>query len=119
MGYSKSSEFDRDKARFAQLAKALSHPARLAILEILASREQCMCGNIATMLPLAQSTVSQHLKSLKNAGLIKGTITGSSICYDINPETMRECCEIFGEFCEGILRYEKVQNGNEMRDCVR
>ena len=78
-----------------------------------------MCGNIATMLPLAQSTVSQHLKSLKNAGLIKGTITGSSICYDINPETMRECCEIFGEFCEGILRYEKVQNGNEMRDCVR
>lgn len=119
MSIHKTFEFDEHKVRFAQLNKALSHPARLAILEILASREQCMCGNIATMLPLAQSTVSQHLKLLKEAELIKGTITGSSICYDINPDTMRECCEMFGDFCENILSYEKVQNGNEMRACAK
>lgn len=118
MVLSKSSEFEQEKVRFSELAKALSHPARLAILEILAGREECMCGNIATMLPLAQSTVSQHLKSLKNAGLIKGTITGASICYDINPDVLRECCNLFDRFCEKITSQEKVQNGGEPKDCA-
>ena len=109
MALNKASEFDKDKVRFAQLAKALSHPARIAILEILASKEECMCGNISTILPLAQSTVSQHLKTLKEAGLIKGKITGPSICYDVDPEVVRECCALFEEFCDKMFVTEKVR----------
>lgn len=119
MSIHKTFELDEKKVRFAQLTKALSHPARLAILEILASREECMCGNIANMLPLAQSTVSQHLKSLKDAGLIKGTITGTSICYDIDPSAMQECCKLLGEFCDGIQSHDKVQSENDMRVCAK
>ncbi|TVQ72975.1 MAG: ArsR family transcriptional regulator [Balneolaceae bacterium] len=109
MALNKASEFDREKVRFAQLTKALSHPARIAILEILASKEECMCGNISTILPLAQSTVSQHLKTLKEAGLIKGKITGPSICYDVDPEVLRECCGLFEQFSEKMFATAKVR----------
>ena len=117
MALSKSSEFDREKKRFSELTKALSHPARLAILEILADRKECMCGHISEKLPLAQSTVSQHLKALKEAGLIKGTISGASICYDVNPEVLRECCELFDRFCEKMMSKDKVQIGEVSKDC--
>lgn len=109
MAINKSSEFDPEKIRFSNYTKALAHPARLAILEILASREECMCGNISVLLPLAQSTVSQHLKTLRQAGLIKGKITGPSICYDVNPEALHECCELFKKFSEKLFSTRKVQ----------
>jgi ArsR family transcriptional regulator len=72
----------------AELTKALGHPARLQILQLLIERNTCICGEIVDELPLAQSTVSQHLKVLKEANLIRGEIDGPSICYCINPETI-------------------------------
>lgn len=84
MGISKSDEFTVRDNRVAELAKALAHPARVAILRLLASRRSCVCGDIVDELPLSQSTVSQHLKELKSAGLIKGEIDGPRICYCID-----------------------------------
>lgn len=69
----------------ARLAKALAHPARIAIVRLLARREGCICGEIVDELPLAQSTVSQHLKRLKQAGLIRGNVDGPRVCYCIEP----------------------------------
>lgn len=80
----------------AAACKALSHPARLAILQTLAQRGTCICGEIVEVMPLSQATVSQHLKVLKNAGLITGEIKAQSSCYCINTETMRELRERFG-----------------------
>lgn len=73
----------------AVYAKALGHPARIQILRILQQRETCVCGDIVDELPLAQSTVSQHLKVLKEAGLIRGEIDGPRVCYCIEPQAMR------------------------------
>lgn len=73
----------------AALAKALGHPARVKILRMLARREACVCGEFVDVLPLAQSTVSQHLKKLKEAGLIQGEIDGPRVCYCINPQVLR------------------------------
>jgi DNA-binding transcriptional ArsR family regulator len=84
MAVTKRSEFDQTEIELADLAKAISHPARVAILNTLAERNECICGEIVQVLPLAQSTVSQHLKELKNAGLVKGTIDGPKSCYCIN-----------------------------------
>ena len=80
----KSYEFSAKDNKLAKYAKALAHPARIAILKILASRCSCVCGDIVEELPLSQSTVSQHLKELKDAGLIKGDIDGPSVCYCID-----------------------------------
>ena len=84
MGLSKTEEFTKAQNDVAALAKALAHPARIAILQFLATQNACMCGDIVEELPLSQSTVSQHLKELKKAGLIKGEIDGPSICYCID-----------------------------------
>jgi DNA-binding transcriptional ArsR family regulator len=84
MGLSKSEEFSVRDNRIATWAKALSHPARVAILQLLIKRQNCICGDIVEELPLSQSTVSQHLKELKEAGLIKGEIEGAKICYCID-----------------------------------
>jgi predicted transcriptional regulator len=73
----------------ARLAKALGHPARVAILRMLSESGECQCGNIVDRLPLAQATVSQHLKVLKDAGLIQGTIDPPRVCYCVNPETVK------------------------------
>ncbi len=80
----------RPDERLAELAKALGHPARVAILRQLGERGECMCGEIVSELPLAQATVSQHLKVLKDAGLVQGEIDGPRVCYCIHPETIRE-----------------------------
>lgn len=74
---------------FADLARALSHPARVAILRHLASTGSCICGQIVDVLPLAQATVSQHLKVLKEAGFIQGEVDGPRTCYCVNPEAVR------------------------------
>ncbi|MBK9510807.1 MAG: winged helix-turn-helix transcriptional regulator [Cytophagaceae bacterium] len=84
MGITKSEEFTVKDNKLAKYAKALSHPARIAILRILIKRQSCICGDIVDELPLSQSTVSQHLKELKEAGLIKGEIEGAKVCYCID-----------------------------------
>ncbi|MCC5934248.1 MAG: helix-turn-helix transcriptional regulator [Balneolales bacterium] len=76
--------------RLAEIAKALGHPARVAILKILAARNTCFCGDITDLLPMAQSTVSQHLKALKQAGLIRGEVEGTRVSYCLNPDGIRE-----------------------------
>ena len=80
----KPEDFSVKDVTVAKYAKALSHPARIAILKLLIQKQTCICGDIVEELPLAQSTVSQHLKVLKDAGLIKGEIEGSTVCYCID-----------------------------------
>jgi DNA-binding transcriptional ArsR family regulator len=96
MASKKTAEFSIAEQELATFAKALSHPARIAILKILAAQNDCVCGKIVEVLPLAQSTVSQHLKELKNAGLIKGTVEGPKSCYCINWEAFAKINKEFG-----------------------
>ncbi|HEX4875148.1 MAG TPA: metalloregulator ArsR/SmtB family transcription factor [Chitinophagaceae bacterium] len=84
MAFHKKEEFTQKEQDLAAFAKAMSHPARIAILKVLAQKNECICGEIVEVLPLAQSTVSQHLKELKNAGLINGETDGPRSCYCIN-----------------------------------
>lgn len=96
MGASKSESFSIEHNEMANMFKALSHPARVAIVEYLLSVDSCICGDIVEVLPLAQPTVSQHLKELKNANIIKGNIDGTTICYCINPDTIEIIEKYFG-----------------------
>lgn len=96
MASAKTTEFSESEQQLATFAKALAHPARIAILKILAAQNECICGKIVDVLPLAQSTVSQHLKELKTAGLIKGTIDGPKSCYCINWEAFEAVNHEFG-----------------------
>lgn len=82
---------------FATFAKAIGHPARVQILRFLLSQDSCMCGDIVEHLPLAQSTVSQHLKMLKEAGLIRGTIDGPRVCYCVEPKALNRFKELVSE----------------------
>jgi DNA-binding transcriptional ArsR family regulator len=104
MGATKSEEFSVKDNRVAKFAKALSHPARVAILKFLIQQQSCICGDIVNELPLSQSTVSQHLKELKSAGLVKGDIEGASVCYCIDPKEWQEAKkyinELFGSYKE-------------------
>lgn len=86
MGTSKTDKFTEVQNNLAAITKALGHPARIAIVQYLIQQKACVCGELVDELPLSQSTVSQHLKELKNTGLIKGTIEGPSVCYCINDE---------------------------------
>lgn len=90
MGVSKSDFFTEEQNELAQLFKALAHPARVAIIDYLLKVDSCICSDIVGELPLAQPTISQHLKELKQAGLIKGTIEGKSICYCVDKETLQK-----------------------------
>jgi DNA-binding transcriptional ArsR family regulator len=89
MGITKTEHFTGKQNQIAVLAKALGHPARVAIIEYLMSVDTCICGDIVNVLPLAQPTVSQHLKELKTAGLIKGSIEGNAICYCIDEKALQ------------------------------
>lgn len=80
----------RAECRLAELAKALGHPLRVRILRILSKRKTCVCGELVEELPVAQSTVSQHLKMLKEAGLIQGEIDGPRVCYCVSPTALSE-----------------------------
>jgi ArsR family transcriptional regulator, arsenate/arsenite/antimonite-responsive transcriptional repressor len=95
MGASKSDSFSIEHNELASLFKALSHPARIAIVEYLLKVETCICGDIVNELPLAQPTISQHLKELKNAKTIKGSIEGTAICYCLNSETLKKFEDYF------------------------
>lgn len=90
MGLTKTDKFTAEQNELAAFAKALGHPARVAIIEYLSTQASCVCGSIVDAIPLAQATVSQHLKELKNAGLIQGNIEGNSICYCLNPEKWKK-----------------------------
>ena len=88
MGITKTDRFTVHQNEVSILFKALGHPARIAILEYLMQVDTCICGDIVNELPLAQPTVSQHLRELKNAGIIKGSISGNSICYCIDDQVI-------------------------------
>ena len=81
MGITKTIDYSRTELDIAKYAKALAHPARIAIIRLLVKKQSCVCGDIVEELPISQSTVSQHLKELKEVGLIKGEIDGTSVCY--------------------------------------
>ena len=93
MGATKSFEFTAKDNRLAKYAKALAHPARIAILQLLTKKQTCICGDIVDEIPLSQSTVSQHLKELKEAGLIKGDIEGATVCYCIDEKEWKTAKE--------------------------
>jgi len=96
--------FSSSQIQLARRLKALAHPARLAIVRLLAECDECVCGEIVDDLPLAQSTVSQHLKALKEAGLIQGTIEGRSTCYCLNPEAVSALEDKIGAFFADLSR---------------
>lgn len=95
---------DPSNVRVAAIAKALGHPARIAILKLLAQRNTCFCGDITDVLPLAQSTVSQHLKALKSTGLIKGEVEGVRTCYCLNPEGIKDLNSLLSEFSAELIQ---------------
>jgi ArsR family transcriptional regulator len=107
MGATKTDHFTESQNELAVLAKALGHPARIAIIEYLLKVESCICGDIVNELPLAQPTVSQHLKELKNANLIKGNIEGNSICYCVNPTGFEKIKSFFQHITNSL---EKNKN---------
>ncbi len=88
MGATKTDTYTTDQVRLAMQFKAIGHPARIAILEYLLMANKCICGDIVDMLPLSQPTVSQHLREMKDAGLIRGTVEGTSICYCVEPDAI-------------------------------
>lgn len=94
LGTTKIENFSKKQNELAVIAKAIGHPARIAILEYLSKVNDCICSDIVDKINLSQSTVSQHLKELKSAGLIKGSIEGNTICYCIEEKTM-EKLELF------------------------
>ena len=103
MGVTKTEHFTDKQNQIAILAKALGHPARIAIMEYLMSVDTCICGDIVNVLPLAQPTVSQHLKELKNAGLIKGNIEGTAICYCIDESALEMLQSYFAVIANKLL----------------
>ena len=102
MGLSKTESFGVRQNRIADLARALAHPARVAILEYLSGQDACVCGDIVEQLPLSQSTVSQHLAELKRVGLIKGEIEGPRVCYCIDRKAWDEAKEMLTEFLTNV-----------------
>jgi ArsR family transcriptional regulator, arsenate/arsenite/antimonite-responsive transcriptional repressor len=96
MTTAKNEAFAPSEVQLAAYAKALAHPARIVILRELAKRGTCICGEIVEVLPLAQSTVSQHLKALKEAGLIEGEVEGPRSCYCLNVKAIKILVEAFG-----------------------
>ena len=97
MGLTKSEIFTDRQNRLAQMMKALAHPARIAIIQHLVKSQACICGDLVEELGLAQATISQHLKELKNAGLIKGNIEGNAICYCIDDATFSKFNQLLSD----------------------
>ncbi len=105
MAITKVSEFSTKERKIAALCKALAHPARIAIINFLIKKRECICSDVVNELPLSQSTVSQHLKELKNAGLISGDIDGPRVCYCIDQKRWHEAVGIINLF----LSQETIQ----------
>jgi predicted transcriptional regulator len=98
MGITKAEIFTDKQNKLASMMKALAHPARIAIIQHLLKAKSCICGDIVDELGLAQATISQHLKELKNVGLIQGNIEGVSVCYCIDPKVWNQYRTIFDAF---------------------
>ena len=98
MTYAKTTVFTSSQQQLARVAKALSHPARVAIIQLLASKTTCISGDIAAELPLSRTTVTQHLQELKALDLIRGEIEGLTVCYCLNTELLREVQQQFAAF---------------------
>ena len=107
MAVHKREEFGKKEQDLANFAKAIAHPARIAILKVLAQKTECICGKIVEVLPLAQSTVSQHLKALQEAGLIEGTIDGPRSCYCINWKMFSKFCGQFTNSFSKLIELRK------------
>ncbi len=112
MGVSKIEHFSEVQNNTANLFKALGHPARIAIIEHLIKVNSCICGDLVNEIPLAQPTISQHLKELKLAGLIKGTVEGTSVCYCIDPEALEKTMEFIGNI-QGYIANKNEINQNQ------
>ncbi len=113
MGLVKTEQFSQSQNRLATIAKALGHPARIAIIQHLVKIRGCVCGDLVEEIGLAQSTISQHLKELKNAGLIKGEISGTSVCYCIHPDNWREMSILLNEFLmRGVNCCNTIEQSN-------
>ena len=115
MAKAKIQDFTTEELSLADVAKALSHPARIKILKILSEIDVCMCGEIVSLLPLAQATVSQHLKELKRVGLIKGEIEGPKTCYCINTEILNKAYERIQKLFDGINKECKRSCKTQMK----
>ena len=109
MSYHKKQKFRSDEIKISEIAKALSHPARISIIKFLAQQKSCICNDIVEHLPLSQSTVSQHLKELKNAGLIQGEIDGPRVCYCIDIGNWEKAKEIMFELFQIKLSSKKIK----------
>ena len=107
MGATKTDYYSDNQNEIAILTKALGHPARIAIVEHLAKMNECVCGKIAEVLPLAQPTVSQHLKELKNAGIIKGEVEGNSICYCIDKKAIKTITQYFSALLKSVEKQDE------------
>lgn len=102
MGATKTDLFTKQQNELATMAKAIAHPARIAILQYLVKKNACVCGDIVEELGLAQATTSQHLKELKNAGIIQGNIEGVSVCYCIDPKVWKQYKDLFSNFFKPV-----------------
>jgi len=98
MGASKSDHFTEEQNELSILFKALGHPARIAIIQHILSTKSCICGDLVEKFPLSQATISQHLKELKQANIIQGSIEGNSICYCLNPQTLEKLNQVINHF---------------------
>ena len=103
MAINKKNHFNENDLKLADFAKSLSHPARIKILKTLAQKNTCICGEIVDVMPLAQSTVSQHLNDLKKLGLIVGEIDGPRSCYCIDWERFKELSDLLNEFINELM----------------
>ena len=108
MGITKTEVFSEQQNLVATMLKALAHPARIAIVEYLLKVDTCICGDIVNELPLAQPTISQHLKELKNAGIIKGSVEGTSVCYCLDDKALEY---LNGYFKNIIIEFHSKKSG--------
>lgn len=104
MGNTKTERFTERHNRLAGIAKALAHPARIAILEVLVRKGSCLCGDVVEEIPLSQATVSQHLKAMKEVGLIKGEIDGKFSCYCVDKEACQEAYRLLGNLFDEVKK---------------
>lgn len=119
MAVERSDEFSAEYKRMAEVAKALGHPARIAIIELLMQKRSCICGELVNELPLAQATVSQHLKELKKAGLVIGEVEGVRTCYCLNDSAILEARASFGRLLDNNRQKDISQHqGNTENECA-
>lgn len=108
MGATKTEHFSAQQNEIAALMKALGHPARVAIIEYLLKVDKCICGDIVEELPLAQPTVSQHLRELRSVDLIQGNVEGNAICYCVNKETIAKLLS----YCQHVIQQTEAKQGD-------